>query len=123
MRRVATYLLFVIPFLITSIISAASLPSQISYQGRIEDAGGAAVNGMVDLTMRIYRQSAGGTAIWSETHTGVSVDNGLFAVQLGSVTPIPTTVWTDQPDSVFLGVQVGADPDLLYQRHSHHSPL
>jgi hypothetical protein len=85
-------------------------PSTISYQGTLSTASGVPVNSSVGLTFRIYNVQSGGTALWTEAHTGtniVPVNNGLFNVQLGSIAPIPTSVW-DNP-TVYLGVQVEGD--------------
>lgn len=123
MRRVTTVLMLVIPFLISSTTSAMDLPSQISYQGRLTDSGGNALTGDANLTMRIYRTPSGGTAIWSESHSGVSVEDGLFSLQLGSVNPIPQSVWTEQPDSVWLGIQVGSDPEISPRTQLTPSPF
>ena len=39
------------------------------------------------MTFRMYDVDTGGTEFWTETHTSVPVANGVFSVQLGSVTP------------------------------------
>ena len=56
----------------------------------------------------------GGTALWTEAHTGgnaVPVDAGLFNVLLGSLTPIPSSVWDN--DTLYLGVQVSNDAEMM----------
>ena len=52
--------------------------------------------------------------MWAETHTGVPVTNGLFNISLGSITPIPSTVWNNA--AVYLGVQVAGDTAELLPR-------
>lgn len=86
----------------------------ISYQGQLTDAGGTPLNGDYDLTFRLYNVTSGGTALWTEQWTGpnnVTITDGLFHAMLGSLTPIPQTVFTDNP-SVWLGVKVGTDNEM-----------
>lgn len=98
-------------------LSAGTSPSTISYQGTLFTAGGAAVNANVGLTFRLYNVQSGGTALWTEAHSGanaVPVSNGLFNVSLGSITPIPSSVWNNS--AVYLGVQVEGDSAELSPR-------
>ncbi len=83
---------------------------ELSYQGQLLGSGGSPVNGQVEMTFRIYNVPTGGTALWTEAHTGgnsVPVDNGRFQVLLGSLTPIPSSVW--EYDNLYLEVQVGSE--------------
>jgi len=98
-------------------LGAGTSPSVISYQGRLATAGGLAVNGSMGLTFRFYSVQSGGTALWTEAHTGtnvVPINNGLFNVLLGSITPIPASVWSNP--TVYLGVQVEGDSAELSPR-------
>jgi len=85
----------------------ADVPQRINYQGYLTDSGGNPVNGSVDIVFSIYDVAAGGTAIWTETQT-VVVNKGLFNVQLGSVTPLPS--FSGSPR--YLGIKVGTDPEM-----------
>jgi len=95
-------------------LNAGTSPSTISYQGTLSTAGGTAVNASVGLIFRLYNVQSGGSALWTETHTGVPVANGLFNVLLGSITPISSSVWDNS--TVFLGVQVEGDSAELSPR-------
>lgn len=85
---------------------------RMSYQGVLTDAMGNLVpDGSYDLTFRIYDDPVAGDVLWTESHVDVPVTKGGFSLVLGSITrinvpfrPIPTS---------YLGVQVGADPELL----------
>ena len=91
-------------------MNAGTSPSTISYQGTLSTASGTAVNASVGLTFRLYNVQSGGTALWTEAHTGlntVPVNNGLFNTLLGSITPVPTAVWNNS--TIYLGVQVEGD--------------
>ncbi len=79
---------------------------QISYQGKLTQAG-QAVNSTLSITFRLYDAASGGTMLWSETQS-VAVGNGLYAVQLGSVTPLNLAF--DAP--YYLGVQIGSGAEM-----------
>ena len=106
MKRIL-FLIAVITFLSINIFSQA-IPMQISYQGVLKDAAGNVLNGDFTITFRIYNDAVGGSALWNENQS-VSVANGLFNIQLGSVTPI-TTVPFDRIQ--FLGITVGTGSEL-----------
>ncbi len=69
---------------------ASGIPQLLNYQGKLTDATGVAMNGNHDITFRIYDEASGvAPALWEEAHTGASainVVNGLFDVQLGTIT-------------------------------------
>ncbi len=88
-------------------------PSLINYQARLTNAGGTPLNGTHSLTFRIYDVASGGTAIWSETHSSVTVTDGFLSVLLGgapSPNPIDETVFAS--DTRYLGVTINADPEI-----------
>jgi hypothetical protein len=85
----------------------------LSYQGYLTDTSDEPLDGEIDITFRLYSTSTGGTALWSEAHTesnAVPVEDGLFNVMLGSLTPIPSTVWSS--GAAYLGVQVRNDTEM-----------
>lgn len=65
-----------------------TIPQTISFQGKLLESG-APVTGTRNFTFTFT-----GTA-WTETHNNVSVTNGLYSVILGSVAPIPISVFND----------------------------
>ncbi len=65
-----------------------TIPQTISFQGKLLESG-APVTGTRNFTFTFT-----GTA-WTETHNNVSVTNGLYSVILGSLTPIPISVFND----------------------------
>ena len=89
-------------------IFSQTIPKQISYQGVLKDASGNILSGDFAMTFKIYNDPTGGSALWTEIQT-VSVANGLFSVQLGSINPI-TTVPFDRMH--FLGITVGTESEL-----------
>ena len=85
----------------------------VPFQGTLTDDEGQPLNGQMEMTFRLYNVPDGGTPVWEETYQGnnaVPVENGLFQVNLGSLNPIPADVWQTPP--LYLGVQVGSDPEM-----------
>ena len=81
-------ILFIITALAMLTSVFAAVPRTMNYQGKLTNPSGVAIPGPVNIVFRIYNVATGGTALWTETHTGVSVNNGLFDVVLGSITPV-----------------------------------
>ncbi|UCB52185.1 MAG: hypothetical protein JSV10_09395 [Candidatus Zixiibacteriota bacterium] len=73
--------------LLSSSAFPTDIPKLINYQGMLTDDSGGPLTGSYNMTFRIYNAPSGGSLRWQETHTGVSVTNGLFNVILGSVNP------------------------------------
>lgn len=72
---------------------SADVPHQISYQGRLTDNHGDPVNGAVDIIFAIYADSSTSSMLWKENHKGVTVENGLFNVMLGSISALAPSVF------------------------------
>ena len=91
-------------------ILGQAIPKQIDYQGVLKTAAGGIVpDGNYPMTFKIYNDPTGGAALWTETQT-VAVANGLFSAHLGSSTPI---VGVPFDRIQFLGITLGAEPELL----------
>jgi hypothetical protein len=110
MKRLRFLVLFVLGVLLLS-APAAGVPRLVNYQGVLTDTGDIPLDGSYDLRFSIYPDSLVATpSIWTELHTGVDVDDGLFNVILGSI--------ADLPDSIFaggerwMGIAVDADPEM-----------
>jgi hypothetical protein len=89
------------------VLGKAGVPSLINYQGYLTDDAGNAITDTVEMTFSIWDAASGGNQLWDETQASVSVVNGLFNVLLGSVTPIPTNIFTGT--SLWLQTQVGTE--------------
>ncbi|RMD64090.1 hypothetical protein D6833_04845 [Candidatus Parcubacteria bacterium] len=97
-------------FMLVAATLSAQIPQLINYQGVLQDSStGLPVDEDKSITFAIYATATGGTALWSETQT-VSIDQGYFSVLLGSVTPIPPTVFSG--GDRYLGVKVGTDAEM-----------
>jgi len=99
--------LFITILLFTSLcLWAQNVPQTIDYQGRLADSDGNYLNSVVSVDFLIYDMETAGTAIWTETQD-VSCINGIFHVQLGAVTPLPSTLF-DISDP-WLELEVGGE--------------
>jgi hypothetical protein len=87
-----------------------SVPNLISYQGQLNDQTGVPVNGSIGFVFSIYDVPTGGTALWAENQT-VMVSSGRFDVRLGTVAPLPPSLF--DRDIVYLGLRVGSDQEML----------
>ena len=84
----------------------------ISYQGTLSNAGGQPVNAATPMTFKLYTAPSGGTALWTEARAGansVPINNGLFNVLLGSVTPIDVNLLSQD---LWLGISVNGDAEM-----------
>ncbi len=100
-------LIFMILIVITTGwgIALAEIPHQINYQGHLLDNAGNPVTGEFDFVFTIYNVPTDGTALWSETHENIYIDQGVFSALLGEVQPI--SMRFDIP--MWLGITVGGE--------------
>ncbi len=70
-------------------------PRLVNYQGYLTDTLGYPITDpSLSMTFAIFDAASSGNQKWTETQPSVSVTKGIFNVLLGSVTPIPDTVFT-----------------------------
>lgn len=84
----------------------------ISYQGTLSNSSGQAVNGTLPMTFKLYTVPSSGNPIWTEARSGanaVPVNNGLFNVLLGSVTPIDLNLLSQD---LWLGISINGDAEM-----------
>jgi len=91
----------------------AVVPASINYQGELRDAKGVMVDTTVAMSFSLYSTVSGGTPLWTETRQ-VLVSDGLFSVELGTVTPFGPALQFDIP--YYLGITVGSDSEMTPRR-------
>ena len=96
-------------------LAATNVPQLMSYQGRLTDADGNPLTGTYNMQFCLYDTDVGGTPVdgWCENQT-VSVTDGVFSVLLGSITPMPETVFDGTER--YLGVKVESDAEMTPRR-------
>ena len=77
-----------------------SVEEGFGYQGYLTDDNGAPLTGTYDMTFRLYTASSGGAPVYESGSTSVSVDNGLFKVDIGA----PQSVFDGQ--ALWLGIEI-----------------
>ncbi len=92
--------------------SVYAIPQLIDYQGKLLNADETPPQGPVSINFRIYNAGSGGTPLWSETHTSVTVDidTGLFNVFLGSIQSLSSSVLNGS--NRWLGIEVDSDGEM-----------
>lgn len=86
--------------------AAADVPRQFNYQGKIAGFD----NQTVSLTVTLWDAATGGTQLYTETHTNVALNSGVFAVRIGAAgSGVPTTAVGALPVFVGLSINGGAE--------------
>jgi len=82
-------------------------PQTLSYQGHLLDANGDPVeDGVYEMAFGLWDAATSGSQLWGPETLDVHVDNGFFAVVLGSLQPIdPAILHTD----TYLEISVGEE--------------
>ena len=93
----------------------AQPPNLINYQAYLTDsATGAPVeDGGYEISFAIYNTVTGGTPVWSESQT-VQIQNGLYNVLLGSITPLTPSIFNGT--NKFLGITIAGNEMLPRKR-------
>lgn len=86
-----------------------NVPAVLSYQGVLCDSQSDPLTGTYTMTFRLYTNTVGGVAFWSEIQS-VPVSEGLFSVYLGDVTALDEALFDGQ--DLYLGVSVGMDDEM-----------
>jgi hypothetical protein len=74
-------------------VAMAQAPQAIPYQGVARNASGNILsNQNIGLRLSIHDLTAAGTVVYSETHTTVTTNLGLFNLSIGSGTPVVGTL-------------------------------
>lgn len=91
-KLIFSFLTFFLTTLTFSVIAQA--PLQIPYQGVARDAQGAALQNQ-NITLLISIEDISGTEFFSETHSTTTNQFGLFNVKIGSVSSMPSNLWSN----------------------------
>ncbi|MFT6232957.1 MAG: hypothetical protein ACJAZO_003475, partial [Myxococcota bacterium] len=88
--------------------SALAVPTRVTHSSRILDAGGTPLQGSQTIVFRLYDAPTGGASGWTETHT-ITVNDGYFAVVLGSVSALDSAELDGSARYLSMAVGVGGD--------------
>ena len=90
-------------------LTASAVPLELGHQGRLLDSTGTPLDGAEDLTFRLYGDSGDTNAAWTEVQS-VTLEDGYYAVQLGSVEDLDSALFDGS--TLYVGVSVGSGPEL-----------
>ena len=107
-KQAVALIAFLLTFACTSLFAA--VPSTISFQARVTDSAGNAINDTVDVTLKIYNDPFTPTEEWSELHPAVPIQTELVQLELSSVSPFPVGLFDN--DELWLGITLGTDPEM-----------
>jgi Chaperone of endosialidase len=117
MKKIKFYILTLVAIL--SMAGFASAQATLSVQGTVQKSTGAAVDdGDYTLIFKLYTTETGGTPVWSETQSTVTIIGGVYSVTLGSVTPLTAAF----NQTYYLGVTVGSGAELIPRAQLTSSP-
>lgn len=91
----------------------AGAPGLVTYQGYLEDGSGQPFSGNASMSFAIYATASGGSPLWQETQSSVSVGNGFFTTQFGSSTPLSAAIFDDPTRYLQVTVNIGAGNEPL----------
>ena len=112
MKPINILLVCLIAILGLSTLAYAEVPKMINYQGKITTPQGALIDTTVSMTFSIYGDPLGmPPSLWGETQDSVKVEYGVFSVLLGSVNPIPDSVFDGNVR--YLALKVGNDAVMM----------
>jgi cysteine-rich repeat protein len=99
---------------------AAPTSTTLAVQGAVASSGaGPAPDGAYPMTFKLYDgPDANAQLLYTDVQVAVAVSGGVFATTLGAggvAPPLPQALFETSPE-VWLGVAVGADPELPRQR-------
>jgi len=93
-------------------LARAGVPSAVGVDGALQSSsGGPAADGLYKLTFKLYKDSFGGAAVYSEGPLTLSVSHGAFHHTLGATTPFDAKVLSGLTNA-WLGVTVDGEPEL-----------
>ena len=106
-KKISLSLLSMLLFLSTTY---GQVPQLINYQGFLTDQNDQPLNTRQTIQFAMYSTASGGSALWTETHSNVNVENGLYSITLGSINQIPASIFNG--GTRYLGIRVGNDSEM-----------
>lgn len=86
----------------------AQVPNVMPVQGVLSDSSNMPLSGDQTVQFTIYDAATGGNSLFAESHV-LSLSNGTFTAQLGSVQTLDLSIFRGD---VYLGVKVGSDAEM-----------
>jgi len=122
MRGIRVWALTVVGVLLTVITAMASVPGNITVQGRLTDTGGNPLPpGFKSFTFKIFDAASGGTEIWpggvgEEDQFLLTDADGLWSASVGEDNPLTPVVFADTVRWLEITVFDGVNPAVTLPR-------
>lgn len=116
MRTCTILCIFVTVLFFSAVDALADVPSYINFQGTLADSNGNPITDTLQMDFTIYDIDVGGTPLWGESHSAVEISDGLYRIQLGSVSAIPDSIFDG--NTLWLGITIDPDTEELIPRQS-----
>ena len=109
-----------VALLSSSPLWAEAVPTTFSYQGHLADADGIPVSASLDMVFALYREASGGTALWQESRSGVTVTAGFFQLELGLVEPLADALFVPP---LYLGMTISGESEMTPRMRINSVPF
>ena len=86
-----------------------TMSRKIRFQGRLSDTQGSSQDDIFNVTFRLYDADKDGSPLWEELQQGVSIEEGILDVELGSVTPLDCAF----DKQYWLSVEIDSDGEMI----------
>ena len=93
--KLAISVLVIAIFISSIVIAQTTLEKQIPIKGKLTTTTGTPLEGKYTFEFEIFDAATEGTSLWSETKQ-ISVTKGIWSTNLGSTTPLPSTIATEK---------------------------
>lgn len=91
--------------------AAPGINPTVNFQGKVVNSDGTNVtDGQYTFVFRLYNVDTGGSHLWTETQSNVTVTGGIFRVSLGSSTSLSAIDFNS--DSLYLGINFNSDGEM-----------
>jgi hypothetical protein len=111
MSRSACVIVALVLVLALPVMAQTTSRQMINVEGRAYDQASPPnpLSGSYNMTFRLFDVSTSGTALFTEAHTGVSLNNGFYVAKLGDQTTggIPASVFAN--NDLYLEIQIGTE--------------
>ncbi len=125
-KKYKVLLLLLILIILSSLIfihqkADAAINEVINIQGKLVDSDGTNFSGACgsscDFQVKIYDASSAGNELYSESHSNVTVSDGIFNIKLGSVTSLDNDADLTgfDRDDLYIQVELDADDNGSYE--------
>ena len=89
---------------------AVAVPNEVVHVGVLSSDAGRVFHGRYQFSVRIFDQPIGGAQLFAEIHPDIIVNDGFYAVPIGSINPLPASVFYN---NAFVEISVNDSAPLL----------